>query len=564
MNLQETIRKFALQNAVKYGGKANSGAVIAKVLHEQPELKSRMKELQQEIQQIIKEVNKLGVEKQIAELKKIAPELLEEKPKEERKELKPLEDAKPGRVVMRFEPSPSGPLHIGHAYVISLNSEYCRKYKGKMILRIADTNPSNIYPPSYELIAKDADWVTKGNVAEVITQSENMESYYTYALKLLEMGKAYVCTCTADAFRAMALKEEACPCRNLAIKENVKQWEKMLKKYQEGEAVVRLKTDIHHKNPAMRDFPLLRINEEEHPKQGKKHRIWPLMNFSVAVDDFEEEVTHIIRAKDHADNAKRQEIIQKYIGWPVPKAIFVGRINFIDMEVSCSKTRPLIEQGLYRDWDDIRLPFLAALRRRGYQPEAFIKYALDVGVSLTDKTVSKEEFFKVIDAFNREVIEPTAYRYFFIPDPVEVKIEKAPAREVELDLHPDNKEGGRKFKTKDAFYLAKNDVNQVKEGKLYRLMDCLNFKKQGKKLVFDSQEYEKYKQQGERIMHWLPKDAKLVTVEVLMPDNTIVQGWGEEGLGNLEEGAIVQLERFGFCRLDAKEDDKLVFWYAHK
>ena len=68
--------------------------------------------------------------------------------------------------------------------------------------------------------------------------------------------------------------------------------------------------------------------------------------------------------------------------------------------MSSSKVQVMIEENKYDDWSDIRLPFLVALKRRGYQPEAFIKYTLDVGVTQNDKPVSKEEFFKALDHFN--------------------------------------------------------------------------------------------------------------------------------------------------------------------
>jgi len=562
MNLKETIRKYALQNAVKFKGKANPGAVIGHVLAEDPSLKARAKEISKEVMVIIKEVNKLNVEKQTEELKKTAPELLQEKKHEERERTLPkLKDVVKGKVVIRFEPSPSGPLHVGHAYVIGLNSEYCREYDGKLILRIGDTNPENIYEPAYDLIEKDAEWVTKDNIAKIYVQSERLEIYYKYMEKLIGLEKAYICTCNPDDYKELMGKGKACPCRDLP--DQLERWKKMFKKYKQGEAVARIKTDIHHKNPAMRDWPAFRINDSKHPKQGKKYGVWPLMNMAVSVDDIEMKVTHIIRAKEHHDNALRQRYIYDYLGKKFPQAIFVGRINFEGMPVSCSKTRPLIEDGTYSGWDDIRLPFLDALRRRGYQPEAFIKYAIDVGVSLNDKSVTKEEFFKTINAFNKDVIEPKAYRYFFVENPKLIKIENAPVQHIELDLHPDNKKGGRAFKTHDEFYLAEDDYKCIKEDKLYRLMDCLNFVKKKNKFVFDSLEYEKFKEKGEKIIHWLPK-GDLVNVEVLMPDHTKRKGLGEKNLKGLKVNELLQLERFGFCRLDNKGINKFSFWFTHK
>lgn len=566
MALKDKIRKYALQNAIKFNGKANPGAVIGKLLAEDPSLKQKIKEISRDMQAAVKEVNKMPLEEQAAELKRTAPELLEEKKKEEKKhELPELKNAEKGKVVMRFAPSPSGPMHLGHAYAISLSSEYCRKYQGRLILRIEDTNPKNIYEPAYELLKEDGKWITKNNISEEIIQSDRMGYYYDYAEKLIDMGKAYVCTCNSDEFKTLIFKNKECPCRSLPKKEQQLRFAKMFAEYKPGEAVLRIKTDINHPNPAMRDFPLMRINEHAHPRTGTKHRVWPLMNLAVFVDDAESGMTHIIRAKDHMDNAKRQEYLYKYFKKPVPESLFVGRINFSDLRISCSKTKALIEEGKYSDWDDIRLPFLLALKRRGYQPDAFIKYALDVGLSQTDKTVSKDEFFKSLNHFNREVLDPIANRYFFVADPTEIAIENAPEQEVSLDLHPDYpKRGERKFKTNNKFYIAKEDYKKIKEGELIRLMDCLNFTRKGNKFVFNSLEYEKYKEKGKLILHWLPVQDNLVKTELLMPDNTVREGLAEHAVKKLKKEDIIQFERIGFCRLDQKEKDRLVFWYGHR
>ncbi|MFO8016778.1 MAG: glutamate--tRNA ligase [Candidatus Woesearchaeota archaeon] len=569
----DLIRKYALQNAFRYG-KADPGKIIGKVLGEKPELKEKAKEVMVRIRDVVGSVNSMQKEEIEKELKSLAPELTEKK-REEKKGLPELKNAgddqgKGPCVVMRFEPSPSGPLHLGHSYVLALNSEYCRKYSGKLVLRIADTNPGNIDPVSYTRIPEDAGWLTDGNISEVVVQSDRMDSYYSRALEMIEQGHAYVCTCTAEGFREFSNNRQECPCRKNTPEHNVKLWHKMFDGFAEGEAVLRMKTDMKHKNPAMRDFPLMRINDEEHPRQGKKYRVWPLMNFSVAVDDHDMAMTHIIRAKDHADNAKRQEFIQHAMGWNVPQTQFVGRINFIDLELSSSKTRKRIDEGEFTGWDDIRLPFLMALRRRGYQPGAFVKYALDVGVSLSDKKVSNDEFFKALNAFNKEIIDPSAMRYFFVEDPVEVRIEGAPEQRIELDMHPDNREGGRIFNTKDRFYIARQDLESIKEGELVRLMDCLNFRMEGQgddaRLVFDSPDYERYRKEGRRIIHWLPAERKddLFETAVAMPDGSVREGLGEQWMKGIKEGDIVQLERFGFCRLDEEQGNKLKFWFAHK
>lgn len=261
------------------------------------------------------------------------------------KTLKELENAEKG-VVMRFAPSPSGPMHLGHAVTGSLTSIYKEKYGGKFILRIEDTNSDNIYIPAYKQLVEDGEWIF-GNVTDVITQSDRLEKYYDYAKQLLNKDAIYICTCTPEEFREHNKKTEDCPCRNLPNEEQQQRWVKMFNEYKQGDAVVRFKAGMQHKNPALRDFPLLRINESEHPKTGTKYKVWPLMNFSVTVDDIDMMMTHIIRAKDHQDNAIKQKMIYDVLGKKFPETYFTGKINFIGLELSSSKTKEKIEAGEY-------------------------------------------------------------------------------------------------------------------------------------------------------------------------------------------------------------------------
>ncbi|MBI2669469.1 glutamate--tRNA ligase [Candidatus Woesearchaeota archaeon] len=560
------ILKHALKNSLDFNGKANPKVVLGAVLKEDPSFKKDVPGLLKEIEKTIAEMEKFNPRQQQEKLQQLAPELLQKKEAKAEGPLKPLPNAIKGNVVVRIAPSPSGALHIGHAYGLCLNYEYAQMYNGKLILRIEDTNAENIYPQAYELIECDARWLTDNHLSDVIVQSSRLGWYYDQAEKLIQLDKAYVCTCDADQFKEMKNRGEACPCRHLSVKENQLRFEKMFGEYAEGEAVLRLKTDIQHKNPALRDYGLMRIVEHVHPKTKKEHRVWPLMVFAVAVDDHELGVTHVLNGKDHADNAIKEKIVMEYLGWASPEYKHWGKINFEGFELSTSKTRIAIEQGHYSGWDDIRLPFLPALRRRGYQSGAFRKFAVEIGLSLTDKTVSKEEFWKMINAFNKEIIEPKANRYFFIDDPVKVAIEGTPAEKVELDLHPDfPTRGKRTFTVKDEFFLAKSDLNQLEPNKIHRLMDCCNFTLNGTKYTYHSAEYEQYKNAPNKghIIHWLPAQAKL-KIDVMLDDGSTVSGLGEDSIKNINESEIVQLERRYFARLDKKESNKYTFWYLHK
>ena len=400
-DLKQKARAYALKNALAHDGKANQGAVISSLFHEglkKEEVKSYIKE----ISKIIKEVEKLSAEEKKKEFEKLEKEISKRKVREG---LPDLPGAKKGKVIMRFAPSPSGAFHIGHAMTACISFLLVQKYGGKFYVRIEDTNPDNIYPKAYKLIEQDSKWLF-GNKAEIVIQSKRMKLYYKYVKKLIQKNSAYVCTCSGDEFREFVKERENCPCRKLSVKDNLERWKRMLNKndYKTGNAVLRFKSDMQHKNPAMRDFPLARINETPHPLQKKKYRVWPLMNLAVAVDDIEMKMTHIIRAKEHRDNAERQRMIFKVLGKQFPWTGFLGRWHIKGLRLSATGITKDVEAGKYSGWGDLRLPTIQALKNKGYKPSAFWKFSENVGLSESDKTIDKKEYFKLLDSFNKQNI----------------------------------------------------------------------------------------------------------------------------------------------------------------
>lgn len=403
-DLEKKARAYALKNAIAYDGVARMGSVISALFNEglKPE---EVKKNSSKINEIISEVNNLSKERQEKEFKKLEEVV---QVREGREGLPELPNAKKGKVIMRLAPSASGPLHVGHALTFSLSLLFVKEYGGKLYMRIEDTNPENIYPKAYNMIEKESDWLFD-KTAKVIVQSDRMKLYYNYAEKLIKKDSAYVCTCSSEKFKEFVDKKINCPCRKLSIKQNLERWEKMLSKrkdaFNEGEAVVRFKSknSMQDKNPAMRDFPLARINLTKHARQGNKYRVWPLMNLAVTVDDIELGMTHIIRAKDHRDNAERQKKMYDVlgIGKKFPWTSFLGRIKFKDFELSTSKMRKEIDEGKYSGWDDPKLPTIASLKKQGYKPSAFWKFAERIGLSENDKVIDRKEFFKLLDDFNK-------------------------------------------------------------------------------------------------------------------------------------------------------------------
>ncbi|MBU3906848.1 MAG: hypothetical protein KKA64_01225 [Nanoarchaeota archaeon] len=398
-NLEKKAKAYALKNALAYNGKAVAGAVISSLFHEGLK-KEEVKNVIKDINKIVKEVNSLSLEEQEKEFINLEKEVSE---REEREGLPELPNAEKG-VVMRFRPAPSGPMHIGHIISNLSSSLYVKKYGGKFYVIIDDTDPTTSKKEYYDQIKKDCDWIF-GNVYKYIIVSDRIEIYYKYSEELIKKGYAYVCTCTSEKFKKLADDKKECPCRTYGIKDNLERWKKMLDKtskgYKPGEAVLRFKSDINNPNPAMRDFPLARINTKSHPFQKKKYKVWPLMNLAVSVDDMELKMTHIIRGKDHRDNAERQKMIYNVLKKIYPWNAFIGRIKFTDLVLSKRKINAMIESGEFSGVEDEKLPTVSSLRKRGYNPEAFVKLIAQRGISEVDKVISSKDFFKILDNFNQ-------------------------------------------------------------------------------------------------------------------------------------------------------------------
>jgi glutamyl-tRNA synthetase len=393
--MRRKILAYALKNAAEHEGKAIAASVLNSLFHEGLEKKD-IKKVMPAIQEAVEKVNSLSLEEQEKQLKNLEDEISHRAEREGLPEI-PVK----GKVISRMSPSPSGPLHLGHLLTILPNFLYTQKYRGQFYIRIEDTNPENIYPPAYKMIKQEAKWITKGK-AKFVIQSERIETYYKYAEKLIDKEKAYVCECNPEEFKELLLKKKKCPCRESDKKEQKKRWKKMFKEYRQGEAVLRFKSDIKDPNPAMRDFPLARINETPHHLQKKKYRVWPLMNLAVAADDIEQGMTHIIRGKDHKDNGKRQKMIYKALGKEkqYPWTAYIGRMRVRDMELSATKTRIAIEEGRFTGWDDERLLTAASLKKK-YSPETFWKLAEQRGISEVDKVIDKKEFFHMMDLLEK-------------------------------------------------------------------------------------------------------------------------------------------------------------------
>jgi glutamyl-tRNA synthetase len=427
----------------------------------------------------------------------------------------------------------------------------------------------------YDSIRQDLKWLGC-TVDEEYIQSDRLPIYYEYTTRLIGDGNAYVCECPPEEFRRKTLAKQACPCRNLPAKAHLERWNRMLSGgYAEGQAVVRVKTDIDHPNPAVRDWPALRIIDTKkypHPRVGNKYIVWPLYNLAAGLDDHLMGMTHIIRGKEHYTNMVRQKYMYQHLGWTYPEAIHYGRLKITGASLSKSKIIQGVKEGIYTGYDDPRLGTFAALRKRGITPEAIKKMIIEVGPKPNDVTLSWENLY----AYNRKILDAASNRYFFVPEPVELKVLAVPKTfHAELPLHPDQpKRGFREYVVAPeggdqaaSFWVSRKDAEALETGKAVRLMELFNVQVEKKEAClvtarFASESYEDVRKIKVQLIQWIPEGSEF-QCQVVMPDASVTLGFAESACKKLKPDAIIQFERFGFTRVD-EVNQKMVAYYAHK
>jgi glutamyl-tRNA synthetase len=570
----ELIRKAAVINAIKHDGKAELQAVLGNLLGDAPELRSQARDLIPLVRDAVTEVNSTSIER----LRELAyqnwPDELSREKEEGERELPPLPNAeKYELIVTRLAPNPDFVLHLGNARAAILSHDYARMYKGKFIVRFEDTDPrlKKAQLGYYEKIREDLRWLQCEWDEEYI-QSDRLPIYYQIAESLIKIGGAYICECNPEQFRNLINKNRPCPDRNLNVDSQEKRWHNMLAgDYKEGEAVLRIKTDLLHPNPAIRDWPAMRmINtvKTPHPRLGSKFNVWPLYNLASGVDDHLLGITHIIRGKEHLTNMARQLYLYEHLGWKYPDAVHYGRLKVEGMNLSKSKMMKELDTGEITGIDDPRLGTLAALRRRGFLAETIRRMIWEVGPKPVDVTISWDN----IDSLNRKLIDPVAHRFFFVPKPELINISGlARSYEVILPLHPQYPEqGNRTLEVPSAngeatIFVANADLETLRNQQITRLMGLFNLSQ----LTIENNGF-RCRYAGEStgsgqapIIQWVPSQNN-VTVQVTLPDATIIRGLAELGLKSERTGAIIQLVRIGFCRVDQISGDSITLCFAHQ
>jgi glutamyl-tRNA synthetase len=458
-----------------------------------------------------------------------------------------------GQVVLRMAPFPSGVLHIGHGRMLFAHQYYREKYDGKILLVFDDTIGSEekrVETEFFDLILGDLE-VAGVKPDSVFYKSDRVPRFYPWAERVIDLGAAYVCRCPAELLRENRSRGISCPERDQTPEEARAEWRRMLHgEYAAGAAVLRLKTDLHDPDPAFRDRVLFRISDLDHPRVGHKYRVWPLLEFSWAVDDIELGITHVLRGKDLVMEDRMQRYLWDLLGIQGPPFVHWGILRVREAKVAKSKAYREVKSGLYDGWSDPRTWSLRSLDRRGISMDALRSFILSFGMSLADIEVPAETLY----AENRKRIDATTARRAFVPDPVRAVVDGYPESlpSVELPNHPDRPElGTRVAPAGPEFFLPHRDLAD-RGGAEVRLKDLLNIRLP--ELIppvggtlhvgFAGRENRKLPR-----LQWVGADGA-VDVDVLDLEGRHLAGVGERALGGALPREILQFERVGFVRVE--------------
>ena len=276
-------------------------------------------------------------------------------------------------VVTRFAPSPTGFLHIGGARTALFNWLYARRFGGKMLLRIEDTDRERSTPEAIDAIIDGLEWLGLKWDGDVVHQFQRAERHRAVVEEMLAKGQAYRCYTSQaelDAMREQARAEKRTPRYDgrwrdrdpseapAGIKPVIR-----LRAPRDGETVVEDKVQgkVTWANKDLDDFVLLRSDGN------------PTYMLAVVADDHDMGVTQIIRGDDHLTNAARQTQIYQAMGWDIPSMAHIPLIHGSD-GAKLSKRHGALGVDAYR--------------AMGYLPEALRNYLVRLGWSQGDR-----EFF---------------------------------------------------------------------------------------------------------------------------------------------------------------------------
>lgn len=499
-----------------------------------------------------------------------------------------LPGAEIGKVVTRFPPEPSGYLHIGHAKAAILNEYFAHAYKGKLIIRFDDTNPSKEKMEFQDLIIEDL--ALLGVKGDQVTYSlDYFNEMYDLAIKMIKDGHAYADDTPVDKMREERMDGIALARRDRPVEETLRIFEEEMKQGTELGLThcLRAKLDYANPNKALRDPVIYRCNLTPHHRTGEKWKMYPTYDFCAPVVDLIEGVTHALRTNEYRDRNPQYEWMIKTLGLR-PVAIWdFARVNFVRTLLSKRKLQWFVDKNYVSNWDDPRFPTVRGVRRRGMTVEGLRNFVIAQGPS---RNVINLEW-SLIWALNKKVIDPVAPRFVAIDskDAVVVALEGASEATEERPKQKKNPEvGTKKLLLGPRVLIEQADAATLSEGEEVTFMDWGNviigkITKSGDKVTnIDAKLHlEGDFRKTSKKLTWLADTPDKTTVELVDFDHLITKDKLEEGdnfedfitkdtmfatpaladlnVKQLKEGDVIQFERKGYYRVDQQGDKTVLF-----
>jgi len=517
-----------------------------------------------------------------------------------------------GRVATRFPPEPNGYLHIGHAKSVCLNFGIAAQYGGTCNLRMDDTDPTGESQEYVDAIIKDVKWLGFDWEDRLYYASDYYEQLYEFAVQLIKMGKAYVCSLNANEIReyrgTLTEPGKESPYRNRPVEENLDLFKRMRAgEFKEGAYVLRAKIDMASPNITMRDPIMFRIRYEPHYRTENKWCIYPMYDFAHCLSDSLEKITHSICTLEFENNRPLYDWFLDALELEShSQQIEFARLNLSYTVLSKRRLIELVENGNVTGWDDPRMPTLAGLRRRGYTPEAIRTFCERIGVAKNDSVID----MALLEHCIRENLNETSPRVMAVLHPLRVVIDNYPegkSEEFDCPYHPQKPEmGSRKVPFSRVLFIEQEDFMEYPPKKFYRLspgrevrlrygyfIKCVNVVRDpgtgevtGVHCTYDPQTRSGFAPDGRKVdatIHWvsaqhsLPAEARLYDrlfrvanpmeggadyLEHLNPKSLeIVKACRvEPSLKGATPGSRFQFERTGYFCVDSDASDKgLVF-----
>ena len=377
-----------------------------------------------------------------------------------------LKNGKYQSIITRFPPEPNGYLHIGHAKSICLNFGLAHIYGGRCNLRFDDTNPEKESDEYVRSIKEDVAWLGFQWNEEHFA-SDYFDMLYQFAEELILAGKAFVDELSADEMReyrgTLTEAGKESPYRNRSIEENLDLFRRMKSgEFPDGSKTLRLKIDMASGNLNMRDPVIYRIRRVNHHRTGDKWCIYPMYDYTHALSDAIEHITHSICTLEFEAHRPLYDWVVENVAAPSrPHQYEFSRLELLYSITSKRKLNQLVTQNIVSGWDDPRMPTISGMRRRGYTPAGLRLFAKRVGVSKSENVVDME----LLEGAIREDLQATAPRLIAVLKPLRVEITNFQDGEIQgktVPFHPENAEfGERELKLSPTIYIEQDDFEEI-------------------------------------------------------------------------------------------------------